>query len=106
MKAFRLFLVVCLVILSASCTLKPAWDVVGKWEKVGGKETLEFTRNGMVNYTNGVITLTAPYSFTDEKHLKIDLGGLGSLSMQASVAKDIFTLVDAKGKATEFRKVK
>jgi hypothetical protein len=106
MKVFRLFFIACLVLLSASCSLKPTWDVVGKWEKVGGKETLEFTRDGMVNYINGVVTLNAHYRFTDEKHLKIDLGGLGSLSMKASVAKDAFTLTDSEGKSTEFRKLK
>ena len=106
MKAVRLILVVCLVLMSASCTLKPAWDIAGKWQKVDGNEIIDLARGGTVTLNNGPTSLKAHYKFNDAKQMQIDLGSLGSLTLQAEIQGDTLTLTDAAGKVSQFKKVK
>lgn len=106
MRAVRLCLVIGLVVFTASCSLKPSWDVVGKWQKNDGTETLEFSRNGTVTVTSGATSLTVPYVFMDEKHVQINLGPFGSLSTEAMVTADSLVLTAAKGKVSKYSKMK
>lgn len=106
MRAFRLCLVIGLVVFAASCSLKPSWDVVGKWQKMDGTETLEFSRNGTVTVTSGASSLTVPYVFMDAKHVQITLGPFGSLSTEAIVTADSLVLTATKGKVSKYKKLK
>lgn len=106
MKAVRLCLIVCLVLMSASCALKTNWDLVGKWQQEGGTETLEFTRNGMINLVHDGVSLTCTYKFTDPKHMQIQVGSLGSILKKVSVSGGVLTMTDASGVVTKYTKVK
>jgi len=98
--------VIGLVVFAASCSLKPSWDVVGKWQKMDGTETLEFSRNGTVTVTSGASSLTVPYVFMDAKHVQITLGPFGSLSTEAIVTADSLVLTATKGKVSKYKKLK
>jgi len=106
MKAVRFCLVVCFALMFASCTLKPAWDVAGNWEKVDGKETISFSRNGTVTLTGGLTNLNTSFKFNDAKLLKLDMGSLGTYDLEVHIAKDILTLTSPDGKISKYRKVK
>lgn len=106
MKLVRFGLVLCLVVMAASCALKPSWDVVGKWQKVDGNETIEFARNGNVTVTTGSVTFTVPYMFSDTKHISIQAGSLGTTKVAVMVQGDEMTLTNPNGKVSKFKKVK
>jgi hypothetical protein len=105
MRAVRLLVVLCLVALCASCSLKPTWDIAGKWQKADGKETMDFSRSGMVTITDGATSVTVPYRFADAKRIEIPLGSLGAVTAEITIAKDKMTITDAKGKKAEYKKV-
>jgi len=106
MKVVRLCLVVCLVLMSASCSLKTNWDLVGKWQNEDGKETIEFTRNGMINLTNDGVSLTCNYKFSDPKHMEIHVGSLGTFVMKVTVSGGTLTMTDAGGKVAKYKRAK
>ena len=106
MKAVRFCLVVCFALLFASCSLKPAWDVAGTWEKVDGKETISFSRNGTVTLTSGLTNVNTSFKFSDAKHLKLDMGSLGTFDVEVHLAKDVLTLTGPDGKISKYHKVK
>ncbi len=106
MKAVRLSLVLCLVVLASSCALKPSWDVIGKWQKIDGIETLDFARNGTVAIMVGTTTYTVPYVFSDTKHISVQVGSLGSTKVSVAVEGDIMTLTGPNGKVSKFKKIK
>lgn len=104
MKLVRIALAVALVVAFAACTLKPAWDLKGKWQKVDGKETLEFTEKGILNVADGVATYSVAYKTLDAKRIEFSVPGFGAFSMDFSVDKNVLTIKDAKGKATQYKK--
>jgi hypothetical protein len=106
MKAARLCLVLGLVVLASSCALKPSWDVIGKWQKIDGIETLDFARNGTVAIMVGTTTYTVPYVFSDTKHISVQVGSLGSTKVSVAVEGDIMTLTGPNGKVSKFKKIK
>lgn len=106
MKAVRLCLVVCFALLFASCSLKPAWDVAGNWQKMEGKETISFSRNGTVTLATGLTNVTTTFKFTDNTHLKLDMGSLGTFDLEVHLAKDTLTLTGPDGKVSKYKKVK
>ena len=106
MKTVRFCLVVCFALLFASCSLKPAWDVAGNWEKIDGKETISFSRNGMVTLTSGMSVINTSYKFTDAKHLKLEMGSLGTFDLETHLAKDVLTLTGPDGKIAKYHKAK
>lgn len=106
MRAFRVCLVIGLVVLAASCSLKPSWDVVGQWQKIDGTETIEFSRNGTVTVTSGANSLTVPYVFMDAKHVQLNLGPFGGITCEAAVTADSLVLTAPKGKVSKYKKVK
>ncbi|MCU0589074.1 MAG: hypothetical protein MUF52_13095 [Syntrophobacteraceae bacterium] len=106
MKALRLFFVLLLVMMASSCALKPSWDVVGKWQKVDGSETIEFARSGNVTVTTGSTTFTVPYMFSDTKHVSIQAGSLGTTKVAVMVQGDEMTLTGPNGKVSKFKRVR
>jgi hypothetical protein len=106
MKVVRFCLVLCLVVMAASCALKPSWDVIGKWQKVDGNETIEFARNGNVTITTGTNSFSVPYMFSDTKHISVQAGSLGNTKVAVVVEGDLMTLTGPNGKVSKFKKVK
>ncbi len=105
MKVFRLSPVLLLLVFLASCSLKPAWDLTGKWEKVDGKETLEFAQKGVVVLSSGSTTLTSTYKMADAKHLQIEVGSFGPLVFEIQLAGNDLVLKGASGQELKFKKV-
>lgn len=79
--------------------------MLGKWQKVDGKETVEFTRDGTVILASGPTQIKTNFRMKDPKTLDILLASLGSVTLQVAVDKDILTLTDAKGHALKYKKV-
>jgi hypothetical protein len=106
MKTVRLSVLVCFALLFAACSLKPTWDLVGKWQHDQGKGSIEFFRNGTLTLQNGGTTLTTSYKMKDPKHLQVEMGSLGTLVLKLTVNRDSLTLTDPEGKVSKFQKVK
>ena len=106
MKTIRILIALCVLCALASCSLKQGWDLAGKWQKIEGAETVEFTAKGTVILVSGETSVTAPYTALDAKHLQLNLGGLGTVVVGAEVAGDTLTLTDAKGQAVKYKKAK
>ncbi|GKT09049.1 DUF5640 domain-containing protein [Desulforhabdus sp. TSK] len=106
MKAVRLCVVLCFALLLASCSLKPNWDLMGKWQKVDGTEMLEFTGKGTVALTDGPISINTTYKLVDGKLLQINVGSLGAVELKVSIAQNTMTLTDSRGQVTTFKKAR
>jgi hypothetical protein len=96
----------CFALLLASCTLKPTWDLLGKWQKVDGTEVMEFTGEGMMQLTDGPITINTKYKVIGGKELQLEIGSLGSVSLTVSVERNKMTLTNAKGEVFTFNKIR
>lgn len=105
MKAFRFACGVLLVLFVVSCSVQQSWVMIGKWQKVDGKDTVEFMRDGTVTVVSGPTTIKTTFRMNDPKKLEIALGNFGSIPLQVAVEKDILTLTDAKGQALKYKKV-
>ena len=105
MKAFRLACGFLLALFVVSCSIQQSWVMIGKWQKVDGKDTIEFMRDGTMNVVSGPTTIKTTFRMNDPKKLEISLGSFGSLPLQMAVDKDILTLTDAKGQALKYKKV-
>jgi hypothetical protein len=106
MKSVRLLLAVSFVLILASCALSPTWSIDGKWQQVDGTEAIEFSKPGKVITTSGDKTITAHYEFLDAKHIKIDMGSLGSLVDTVSISKNELTLTNPDGEIKKYRRVR
>lgn len=103
-KALRVLVMVALVALATtSCTLKQTWDLMGKWQKVDGAETMEFTGNGLVKWSDGSSIATVPYK-VEGKKLEINLGSLGVMTAELSTQNNLLTVKNAAGKASTFKR--
>lgn len=105
MKAFRFASVGLLVLFVISCSAQTSWIMVGKWQKVDGKETIEFMRDGTVVLVSGPTDIKTTFRMKDPKTLDISLATFGTVTMQLAVDKEILTLTDAKGHALKYKKV-
>lgn len=75
-KIFALFFF-CFVLVLSACSSNPARLIVGKWQEVNGKSTIEFFQNGTVSVAGSTgwskKPATATFKFVGDNHLK--LGG-------------------------------
>lgn len=104
-KAVRLTMLICLALVLASCNIAPTTNVVGKWKAANGNGTIEFTRTGMLDFTQGRTTSNLPYRFTSPTRLEVYLGPLGTVEWDAKVEKDTMILTTEKGKEIKLTKV-
>jgi hypothetical protein len=106
MKSVRLLLAASFVLILASCALSPTWSIDGKWQQVDGTEAIEFSKPGKVLITSGDKTISAHFEFLDAKHIKIDMGSLGSLVDTVSISKNELTLTNPDGEVKKYRRVR
>lgn len=104
MRVVRVFIAVCFILSIASCSLKPMWDIAGKWQQVEGKGTVEFSKNGTVTLNDGAASFTTKYMFADPRNMKVDLGPLGEVVMKVSVSKDELVVTHPNGEVIKFKK--
>lgn len=105
MKTLRILVVVAFVALATtSCTLKQTWDLMGKWQKVDGTETMEFTGSGVMKWADGAHTMAVPYKMDVGKRLQIELGSLGTMTVQLANENNALIVKDSSGKTATFRR--
>ena len=103
------FIVLCIMI--CGCVDSKA-SIIGKWERVDadvGKVTMEFFKDGTITIVSEDPTLTGDYTFVDDDHIRIELGGLagvvGPYVCNVAVSKDTLILTGPKGESHEYRRV-
>jgi hypothetical protein len=106
MKNIRMFVAVALLFVLASCSLKPMWDIAGKWQQVDGKATIEFLQNGTLKLTSGETTLAAKYMFTDAKRMEVYIDGMGALVLDVESSDKELTITNAQGEVIKYVKAK
>jgi hypothetical protein len=107
--AKNLLVVFTAIALFVSCSAKSS--IVGKWQEIGGdNETLEFFKDGTVSAVAKRMTLAGKYSFVDDDHLKLELGGVGALAgpliMRVSISGGELRLTDPKGELSTYQRAK
>lgn len=106
MKSYRWVMVVCLVVLAASCSLQQSWAIFGKWQNADGGEIIEFCKDGLMIIENARGISEIPFKMADSKHLEIYLGSLATLSYEVKIAKDELTLTHPDGTILTYKKTK
>jgi len=105
MKTLRILVMVALVALATtSCALKQTWDLMGKWQKVDGTETMEFTGDGVMKWGDGAYTMAVPYTVNESKRLQISLGSLGAMTVELATENNALVVKDSTGKTATFRR--
>jgi len=103
MRGLGRTLYVALIGLAAACSQVPSKMILGAWQEQGGKELLEFFKDGTVS-VNGAIV--GDYSFLDEKRIKLNLTSWGALAgpqmFTADVNKAALALTDSRGKTSVY----
>lgn len=103
MSVFRRCWLMGIVVLMASCAKSQKDLIVGAWHEEGGKEVVEFFKDGTMS-VNGAIV--GDYSFLDERRIKLNLTGWGVLAgpqmFTADVNKTVLALTDSRGKTSAY----
>lgn len=84
-RSFLLFTFLFVVVLAA-CSHDPKKVIVGEWATSPAVETLHFFPDGTVTIKTKGSNVAGTYSFPDQTHLKLEMGGSGGL-MGAIVAE-------------------
>ena len=63
----------CVVVMFSSCSKQAGNAIVGKWEVVGEKATVEFKADGTVVNTPGTGMQNIKYTFSDDTHMKMEM---------------------------------
>src|SRR5437899_2199112 len=104
---YIVLLMLAVVAVFVSCSTKSS--IVGKWQEIGGTETLEFFKDGTLSVVNKGTAITGKYSFLDDTRIKLEIGGIvgalaGSQIVTVSIADGELSLTDQKGKVSRYRK--
>jgi len=54
--------------------------ILGKWNIIGGRETIEFFEDGTIILDSKEGSLVGDYRFLDENRIRIDLGGIAAMA--------------------------
>jgi len=57
-----------------ACIQKKEAAINGKWQEVGGTETVEFFKDGTVTFVESGMTMSGNYKFVDDERIRIELG--------------------------------
>ena len=120
----------CIVVLLSACSakageaLRQQKAVLGKWQEIGGTETIEFFKNGTVIYVlkegrlNGTYEVVGVIGDVEQSadqlvgfgEIRVDFHGIGPLALPAigkvSSSGDELVLTLSSGRAGKFKKVK
>jgi hypothetical protein len=106
-KIGTLFATIVALALLVSCSAKSS--IVGKWQEIGGDETLEFFKDGTISAVSKGMTLGGKYSFVEDNRMKLELGGIGALAgpmiITVSISGGEMSLTDPKGKVSRYKKI-
>jgi hypothetical protein len=94
--------------LLVSCSVRS--PLVGKWQEVGGDETVEFLKDGTFNVLSKGRALGGKYSLVEGDRIKLEVGGLGDAAhpaiLSASIAGGELSVTDPKGRISRYRRAK
>jgi uncharacterized protein (DUF2147 family) len=68
------------VVLLSSCSPKLEDEIVGKWQEVGGTETMEIFKDGKVSIEDEGLSLAGEYRIVNGERIELHLSGLGELA--------------------------
>ena len=84
-----LLCIACSMVLLLSCS-KPEDKLLGKWQEIGGTETIEFMPDGTVTVIDEGASMNGSYKIVDESKIEMELTGTGALAAPVS-AKGMFS---------------
>jgi len=80
LRTTALVLSTALPLISCDQAPTPKKVIVGKWKATKGKEVLEFFSDGTVSTSGRDGNFAGKFSFPDESHIKLEMGGLAALA--------------------------
>ena len=96
---------VLVVALLVSCAQRGGDQLVGKWQKQNGSDTITFSKDEKVQLVCGSATISSAYRL-GKGDLQLDLGILGTPAVKYTLSKDELTLTDSHGKEVKYLRVK
>jgi len=104
-KTGLLMAFVLVVALLVSCAQKGGDQLVGKWQKQNGSDTITFSKDDKVQLESTPTTISTTYRL-GKGNFQLDLGILGTHAFKYSLSKDELTLTDSNGKEFKYLRVK
>jgi hypothetical protein len=95
----------------AQARLKPETTILGKWQNISGKETIEFFKDGSVNFlSDGRSPMGGDYKIIDDSHVRMSFGGFAGFAgpqvWRFSVSGNQLTLKLPDGKIVRYGRAK
>ncbi|MDI6735075.1 MAG: hypothetical protein QME42_02585 [bacterium] len=107
-QVIRCLGIVSIVVLLSSCASKPENEIVGKWEEIGGTESIEFFKDGTVSGVDKGRSMVGSYKFVDKDRIKMEMGGFGALTgpviMKVSFSGGELTFTTQDSKVLKYSK--
>jgi hypothetical protein len=101
-------LAICIALLTTSCSQGPKKMILGKWKSASG-EAIEFFPDGTVSASGNFANYAGTFSFPDNKHIKLELGGLiaiaGPLVANYSLSSNELRLTE-QGTETIYKRIR
>lgn len=101
--------IVCSATLILSCS-KPEDKILGKWQEIGGTETIEFLQDGTVTVVDEGMTMGGTYKIVEENQIEMDLVGTGALaapvSAKGTLTGDDITFTMPNGEFSHYSRMK
>ena len=83
--------------------------LLGKWQEIGGSETMQLFNDGTVTVLSHGFTLTGKFSVVDGDHIRMEFGVVGKVTgpkvARYSVSGDELTMTDNEGSVSKYRRV-
>jgi len=102
--------IVCIAAVLVSCSSKPEKMIVGRWQEIGGTETMEFFKDGTVRIKDVDVSLEGSYQFVEKDRVKFVLRGFdplkGPMVEKISFSRGKLILTMRDGKAYTYGRLK
>ncbi len=98
------------VVLLPSCSAKLEDKIVGKWQEVGGTETMEIFKGGKVAIADEGLRLEGEFRIVKGERIELHLSGLGELAgpivMKGALSDSGLTFTTPDESVHTYRKLK
>jgi hypothetical protein len=88
----------------------PAEAILGKWRNISGKETVEFFKDGTLQFISDGSPMGGDYKIVDDSHIRVAFGGFAGLAgpmvWQFAISGEQLTLTLPDGKVARYRRVR
>ncbi len=100
------YTIILFILLIASCASKPENLIIGKWEDVKDKTTIEFLKDGTcILVERKQQAVVGKYNFIDNNRLKVDIYGMSRI-LQMAISENELILTFPDGAAAKHKRVK